>query len=160
MFPSLKTVTLAITFALSLFKSSVPDITQHIKDKYGPNLLKVYRKLLTDTRKLEKSKLDLIFLSKCKTYDVVPKFLRFKLYRKALQSGQFYKSWQVKLLDFEMSQKTSQSHKLSANILEIKSIIQSKFTVFESYLINRTVTKIIKEETEETSRTHESFDGK
>ena len=96
---------------------------KHTNDKYGANHLKAYRKLLTDRRRLEKSKLDQVLPSKCKTYDVVPKFLSFKIYLQSAKSEQFYKSWQVKLLNFEMSQKTSRAHKHSANILEIKSII-------------------------------------
>ena len=35
----------------------------------------------------------------------MPKFLRFKLHRKALYSSQFYKSWMIKLLDKEIREK-------------------------------------------------------
>ena len=55
---------------------------------------KYYHKLLDSSRKLEKSKLDLKYLMKCKTYNTMPKFLRFKLYRKFLHDTSLYKSWQ------------------------------------------------------------------
>ena len=102
---SFKVVSLTILFVVSLLKSSVPDITKYLQSHYGYPGLKVYRKFLNECRKLEKRKLDLLFLINSKTYDIIPKFLRFKVYRKSLHAQQFYMSWRIKLLDLEISDK-------------------------------------------------------
>ena len=90
-----------IVFILRILKFK-PDIIAHLFKKYGKHEVKYYRKLLDSNRKLEKSKLNLEYLMKCKTYNTMPKFLRFKLYRKSLHDTSLYKSWQHKLLDQEI----------------------------------------------------------
>ena len=88
-----------IVFILRILKIK-PDIIAHLFIKYGKHEVKYYRKY--SNRKLEKSKLDLEYLMKCKTYNTMPTFLRFKLYRKSLHDTSLYKTWQHKLLDQEM----------------------------------------------------------
>ena len=85
-----------ISFIFRILKIK-PEIIPHLSNKYGKD--GYYRKLLDANRKLEKSKLDLEFPVKCNTYNTMPKFLRFKLYRKSLHDTSLYKSWQHKLLD-------------------------------------------------------------
>ena len=77
---SFKVVSITVLFALSLHKNSVPDRTKYLQNHYEYSGLKGYRKLPNQFHKLEKCKLDLFFPTKCKTYDLIPKFLHFKLY--------------------------------------------------------------------------------
>ena len=37
-------------------------------------------------------------LKLCKTYNVIPKFLRFKLHKRSLRSASFYRPWQLTCL--------------------------------------------------------------
>ena len=62
----------------------------------------IFRKKLFNKKKHVKACLDVEFLIKCKTFNVIPKFLRFKLYKKSLRSASFYRSWQTKLLNYEI----------------------------------------------------------
>ena len=67
----------------------------------------VHDLLMNAKSKLEKTKCDLEFLNKCKTYNVIPKFLRFKLYKRNVQNSNLYKSWQYKLLNLEIKSKNN-----------------------------------------------------
>ena len=70
----------------------------------------------------------------------------------------FWEFWAVVIISIILwRQNADDNSKTNAarTFLEIKSIIQSKLTVFESYLINRTITKTIIDEKKEISRTHE-----
>ena len=53
--------------------------------------------------KLEKAKLDVDFLKRCKIFDVTPKFLRYRLYKLCLHKSAFYNKWQWKLLNLPQS---------------------------------------------------------
>ena len=94
-------------FALIFILSSrhVSDVKAYISNTYGKDGLDLFHLLLDTKRKFEKCKLDLAFLERCKVYNVFPKFLRFKLYKRALQHTSFYRSWQAKLLNREMQEK-------------------------------------------------------
>ena len=109
-----KIIALVISTFFSLFKlKNTTNFFNFLREQYDEQHVKIYRKLISDSKKLEKVKLDLDFLLKCKTYDVTPKFLRFKLYKKSLHAQQFYKSWLVKLLNFEISFKRKRISELN-----------------------------------------------
>ena len=76
-----------------------------IREVYGPTGIRTLNSRLNKSRKFLKTELDIVFLRHCKVYEVTPKFLRFKLYRRSLTSGAFYKKWQAKLLDRELQSK-------------------------------------------------------
>ena len=101
-----KRTALCIMFVLSLLRPLPTNPVKFISERYDRNLVKFFRRMESNRKKLCKIELDLVFLKKCKVYDVIPKFLRFKLHRKSLQSSQFYKSWVIKLLDKEIKDKT------------------------------------------------------
>ena len=101
----MKKIAYCVIFILSLLRLRQPNIIKLLSERYGQTRVKLFRRTETTRSKLIKSELDLDFLKKCKTYDVMPKFLRFKLHRKALHSSQFYKSWMIKLLDKEIREK-------------------------------------------------------
>ena len=75
----IKAVFYAILFALNIGKFKNLNIFNYGKEQYGNQELLKYRKLIDRSKKLEKCRLDVIFLLKCRTYDIVPKFIRFKL---------------------------------------------------------------------------------
>ena len=110
---NLRVVFLVISLLKSFLKNSVINPFEYLKEYYDATTVQNYRKLINTSKKLEKSKLDHEFLLKCKTYNIIPKFLQFKLYRKSLHSCQFYKSWQIKLLSYEIKDKKDRIEQLS-----------------------------------------------
>ena len=97
---------LAFLFLLKLRFPLNQPILRIIARRYGPRILHIFRTYEQTSRKLCKAKLDLKFLKCCKTYNVFPNFIRFKLYKKCLHNTTLYKSWQEKLLNLEINEKT------------------------------------------------------
>ena len=95
---------LALLFALRLLRGAncVLDV---VRRNYGRDGLKLYRELSKFSRKCTKVNLDIQFLLTCNVYECYPKFLRIKLYKKALYSSDIYKSFQSQLLESEISAK-------------------------------------------------------
>src|SRR5678816_4186095 len=88
---------------------SIADI---LKNRYNEDVLRIFRKFESISKKLTKAKLDLQFLMVCKAYNYVPKFMRFKLYKASLHNSDFYKSWLSKLLLKEINFKRKLIDKL------------------------------------------------
>ena len=82
-------------------------------------------------KKLSKAELDLEFLKTCKTYDIYPKFLRFKLYKKSLHSSTTYKKFQSELLDNELRLKTESVAHLAKQYEELRNSIHRQLSFFE-----------------------------
>ena len=103
-----------------------------------------------------KSALDVKFIINCKTHEIFPKFLRFKLYKKCLQSAAFYKSWQTKLLarEFQFKRKAEQS--LSTKVILIENEIRTKFSSFDAAAVFRHSGKIVDAFKLATVSTHRS----
>ena len=76
-----------------------------LREKYGGSGLQNYRRCEKLNFKILKLKADIKFLEKCKAYSILPKFLKFKLYRHSLSKTSIYKSFQFKLLNLELKQK-------------------------------------------------------
>ena len=91
-------------FILRLYKCRLNPV-EHLRSTYFGDGLKLYFDSKNASRKLEKAKLDLHFLEMCKIYNLVPKFLRFKLYRRSLHSSHIYRDMQSKLLENELISK-------------------------------------------------------
>ena len=102
--------TLVILFLLKLrFPRNTP-ISDVLRERYGQSALQGFRKFEQVSQKLAKKQLDLHFLKCCKTYNVYPNFLNFKLYKNSLNNSELYKSWQDKLLDLEIQSKVKEIH--------------------------------------------------
>lgn len=94
--------TLVLLFIFRIRFPTNQPISALIIRKYGVHSLRVFRSFEQTSQKLCKAEKDLDFLICCKAYSVVPKFLRFKLYKRSLCNTDFYRSWQTKLLDLEI----------------------------------------------------------
>ena len=86
------------------FPESKP-ISNTIRSRFGQNTLKLFRDVENSWRKLRKAELDLEFLNSCKTYRIVPNFLKFKLYRRDLYNDEIYREFQTRLLEKEIFEK-------------------------------------------------------
>ena len=119
----LKTL-IPVLFILRLLpRISDSALYDRIRLAYGDHGISSLNRLLNSSKKLQKLHLDIEFLQHCKTYNVVPKFLRFKLYRKSLMSGSLYKSWQDKLLTRELLNKQCDLKKIEVEKLSCKKTL-------------------------------------
>ena len=94
-----------LTFLIKLRFRTINDVHQYVLRNYEEDGLKTYKCYYHAQRKHAKINLDIDFLQKCKTYKILPKFLKFKLYKRYLQTENFYHSWQFDLLDKELDLK-------------------------------------------------------
>ena len=75
----IKIVCWALIFLIKLRFPPGKSIVDILKKRYNDNgSLTAFRKLQRINRKLGKAKLDLTFLTNCKSRGVIPRFLRFK----------------------------------------------------------------------------------
>ena len=99
----LLTIIRVIYSFLLTFRFRQTNLPNYICTNYDSNGIKLLYLYGNTVHKQEKAKIDIEFLEKCKIFNVTPKFVRFKLFRKALHQSMFYKSWQAKLLMYEIS---------------------------------------------------------
>ena len=103
---------LVILFLLKIRFPRNQPISRSIQQRYGQQALSKYRHVEKTIFRYEKTICDIDFLYKCKAYNVMPKFLRFKLYNKRIQDSQLYRSWQCKLLNIEIKARTRELDRL------------------------------------------------
>ena len=132
--------TLVFLFLIKLRFPKNRPISRIIQDRYGRPVFLNFRKYEKLNLKLEKLKCDLNFLFHCKTFNVLPRFLHFKLYRKDLQSSQLYKSWQYKLLNIEINNKNKQKKKLECMHSESYLSLSQNVSYLDLICLNRVVT--------------------
>ena len=150
----LKVVSLAILFICKLSKSRTFNVVNYIHRCYGENSVKCFHAYKNCTRKLEKINLDLEFLQTCRAYNTIPKFLRFKLYKKSLLSSSFYKSWQSKLLISEISSKRKALSNINNQINKYRGDLQCCFSKLTLLLIEHHVKRTNAAFVEQTKSTH------
>ena len=85
---------LALVFIIKLWRSSHKNPIEYIRARYGQDTVKFFRSWEESWKKVERFRLDLEFLETCKSYNIIPKFVRFKLYKKSLHTADFSRSWQ------------------------------------------------------------------
>ena len=146
---------LALLFLIQAWCGSHENVPEYLRNKYGSNCLVSYHRWTNISRKCKKAELDLEFLQKCKIYHVVPKFLRFKLYRKSLKSANFYRKWQNKLLTNELNLKKSSCHKLRMSVDHHEQALAKSLSTLDMIMIRRHKNKRIKEFCKTTSAVHE-----
>ena len=95
-------------------------ISTILRQRYQPVVLQLFRKLEKTYLKKEKCNSHIVFLNKCLVYDVMPKFLYFKLYNRNLHSSAIYKTMQRKLLYNEIKIK---KRSLNQFIREVNTIL-------------------------------------
>ena len=127
---------------------------EYFNKRYGQDGLRYFRNFFNNSLKLEKQKHDLDFLTKCKIYNVFPKFLRFKLYKRSLHGSTFYKSWQAKLLINEIKFKKKTISQTEKTVIHNTTTIQEQFSTIDIYLCKYWTRQEINKRNETTIRTH------
>ena len=109
-------------------KYSLIDI---IRNRYGNEAVKVVRKFENIDFKLRKTKLDLEFLNTCLKRSLIPKFLRFRLANRTLESSTAYRQCQLRLLREEISQKKRRINTLNKQFELHKQNLVSILSYFD-----------------------------
>ena len=137
-----------ILFLLRIRLSRSKNAADYLRHKYGGPTLNLYRRLESSSKKWKKAELDHEFLMYCKMNNIVPNFIKFRLYRASLYNSEFYRSSCLSLLDIELNFKTK-AHKrigfsmstLSGSLypnlscldrLFIKSVIKENVSKYET----------------------------
>ena len=119
---------------------------QVMKQRYGSLTLGNYRKLDKFDYRLRKLNLDLEFLRTCKQHETIPKFLYFKVHNYNVPSTIFYKSFQFRLLDFEIKHKQRLIKRTECKLETIRAEFSNKvshldFTILCHRLLSRNETR-------------------
>ena len=111
-------------------------VSEVIRNRHGLATLQVFRSLEKISRKVVKKQCDLLFLKCCKSSDVFPKFLKFKLYRKTLTCSDLYRSWQTKLLNLEITSKEKELNNLELKQKNVGDRFGSLVSCLDSACLN------------------------
>ena len=90
--------------------------------------------LISEEKKIVKCKLDVTFLHTCKSFEIFPKFLRFKLYKKSLRNSKLYLTWQNELLEREIDEKQNKLRELERSRKVKRSLLYERLTLFQYFL--------------------------
>ena len=102
----MKTLIVLLSTLLNIrFRNGAP-LHPILRERYGQPIVQVVRRLENATIHLEDTIHQSEFLQQCKTYNLTPKFLNFKLYNSRLHTSDDYRAYQRKLLDNEIKYKT------------------------------------------------------
>ena len=103
---------------MALFKIVVWAIIFLTKLRFLPgiSIATAFRKYQRIDLKLSKAKLNLSFLTKCKSHGVIPQFLNFKVTNQRLKSSAAYRQCQRKLLEEEIFNKQCRIRELKIEL--------------------------------------------
>ena len=104
--------TLVLLFILRIRFPIQKFIVNILRQRYNGDTIKIYRRYEATRKKLAKNRADQRFLHACKAYKIIPKFIRFKLYKRSLYSTPMYAEWTNQLLDLEIADKKKQERQL------------------------------------------------
>ena len=125
--------TLILSFICKIYLPENKPISRIIRRKFGQETLDLFRQVENTWRRFSKVTHDLHFLNCCKTFNVFPSFLRFKLFRKDLYNSELYKDFQRKLLDTEINDKKKNISHLRSKLVSVKSNLRESVS-FLTYL--------------------------
>ena len=120
---------LRVTVLVFLFLARVcfprnESILSVIRRRYGHDTLKLLRNFEKSDYKIRKVGLDICFLRKCESKDVVPNFLKFRLANKNLKNSMTYRKCQRQLLKAEIDSKESRLKVLRNKFNHVKRELQ------------------------------------
>ena len=117
----LRTLALAFLCLVRLRFASRLLFLQVIGNRYGGTVVKLVRKFEKVDFKHRKAALDLNFLQTCRSFNVIPKFLQFRVANKNLQRSQAYQKCPNHLLLAEINNKKKNLKVLVNELSSVKS---------------------------------------
>jgi len=131
----LRVAALVFIFLARLKFPSHLSIGEVIRIRYGNEVLKIIRDFEKLDFKYRKVLLDLKFLEECRKYNVIPKFLRFRLANRNLQNSNAYLTCQKRLLQEEISNKKSKIRIYKNEITSSKEFLYRTLSIIDYYHI-------------------------
>ena len=143
---------------LFLFKLRFPrgtSVSRILERRYGRQGLLNFRQLDKVNLKLKKNECDLKFLQLCKAYEIVPRFLNFKLYNRGLLNSKLYKKWQFKLLNIEINSKKKSIQKLKRDLQNLGDKLYESVSIVDFYYLKSLILKNTSNAVVNIKRVHE-----
>ena len=126
---------LAILFILKCKFSRNYNLGDYIRRKYDGSTLQNYRRLESSTRKWKKAQLDYEFLLYCRMCNIVPNFIKFKLYRSSLYNSEFYRSSTESLLNLEIDFKNKVIKRLGLTVSSLTATLYDSLSFIDGHYI-------------------------
>ena len=115
---------LVLLFILRIRFPTNQPIVHIIRRRHGVHAVKCFRNLEKIINRTSKLIRDVKYLETCLSYEVIPKFLRIKLYRRTLEKSPRCTAWQTELLRKEIQLKEKE---LNSKEIE-RNRVKSEFT--------------------------------
>ena len=144
-----------LLFLFRVRRSRCQNLPEYLRVKYGHATLLSYRRLETSLRKQKKADLDLEFLLYCKLNNVVPNFIKFKLYRRSLHHSVFYHEATEKLLDMEIRYKERLAKKHEQTTVKLFNVLCNSLTFLDCILFKHYVNRNLDSYELDVKRVHE-----
>ena len=151
----MQTRLLVLLFIIKLKFSRNESVAHYVRRKYDGPTLRAYRRLESTTKKWRKAELDYDFLLYCKLSDIVPNFVKFKLFRTSLYNSEFYKETTNRLLDLEIDHKFKSIGKLKAVVTSLSNGLFDRLTFIDGIYLKFLLNKITSKYVSETTLIHE-----
>ena len=133
--------TIVLSFILKIRFPQTKSIANIIRHRYDEQTLHKLRQYEKHSKRLIKNRADQRFLHACKAYDVVPKFLRFKLYKDNLYPTDLYRNYQRTLLDNEITDKQKQEKIIIRDVEKSTTSLTSALSYIDMRCISLRVFK-------------------
>ena len=92
---------------------------------------------------------------KCKSYNIVPKFLHFKLYKRKLLSSKLYREWQFKLLNIEIKSRNKDSRVLCNQLKILDQDLKNNVSFLDYIYLKSFVAKNVRRYVNKILETHD-----
>ena len=127
---------LVLLFLLRVRFSGNKSIGSSVFSRYGPETHQIFRSMEKNSRKLNKNKCDLEFLHTCAAYNVIPKFLRIKLYRRNLENGEKHQEYLRYRLEAEINCKKRFIQRLQIALEDDKHSLKGRVSWLDFACLN------------------------
>ena len=118
----LRTVALVFMFLVRLRFPSRLSLLQVIRNRYGDTIVKLVRKFEKVDFKHRKAALDLNFLQTCRSFNVIPKLLQFRVANENLRRSQAYQKCLNHLKSYSFNK--VEKNLLEAEFLTLKNLTE------------------------------------
>ena len=145
----------ATLFLLYLRLARRETIGDYLRRKYGVAILQSFRRLESTSRKLKKAKLDEDFLLYCSLNNIVPNFVKFKLYRSSLYDSDFYTAACRSLLDIELRHKAKNISRLETKVSSLCEDFYCNLSFLDKIFVQSLLRKNVCKYAEQVASVHE-----
>ena len=132
-----------LLFLIRIRLARSQNFPEYVRVRYGQPTLLSYRRLESSLRKQRKAELDSEFLLYCQVNNVIPNFLKFKLYRQSLHHSVFYHEATSKLLEMEIRYKTELCNKHKYAVDSLFASLCNSLSFLDCLLLKHYVKKNI-----------------